>query len=164
MALRCAAVGMPPGDYSAIVADVVLVDRRVGFSSIPLRAECSNFSGSGSLLRRILSSVFVGGFVPLPVRALLQIHRRGYGRGNRFGEIHAQGGGQNPQQMQNPRFYAGGIQNQTNWNTQTGAGWTNNQRGGQQGQHQQQWQNNNQGGIPTAAQRSAIRERPPTAH
>ena len=80
MALRWAAVGIPPGDYSAIVSDVVLVEQHVGCSSIPLRAECSNLSGSGSFLRRILVSAFVGGFVPLPVRALLQIRCRGHFR------------------------------------------------------------------------------------
>ena len=61
--------------------------------------------------------------------------------------MNAQEGGQNPQQMQNPRFAAGEIQNQTNWNTQTRAGWTKNQRGGQLGQRQQKWHNNNQGAV-----------------
>ena len=82
MALRWADVAMPPGDYSAIVADVVLVDHRVGCSSILLWSECSNFSGSGSVLRRILGFAFVWGFVPLPVRAFLQIHCRGHFRGD----------------------------------------------------------------------------------
>ena len=82
MALRWDAVGMPPGDYSAIVADIVLFDHRIGCSSILLRAECSNSSGSGSLLQRILGSAFVGGVFPLPVRAFLQIHCRGHFRGD----------------------------------------------------------------------------------
>ena len=64
MALCWAAVGMTPGYYSAIVADVVLVDHRVGYSSTPLRSECSNSSGSGSLLRQIVGSAFFGGFSP----------------------------------------------------------------------------------------------------
>ena len=63
MALRWDAVGMPPGYYSDIVADVVLVDHRVGCLATPLRAVCSNSSGSG----------FVGGFAPLPMRLFLQI-------------------------------------------------------------------------------------------
>ena len=78
MALRWAAVRKTPGYYSAIVSDVVLVDHRVGCLSIPLRAECSNLSGSGSLLRQILVSTFVGGFVPLSVRVFLQIHCHGH--------------------------------------------------------------------------------------
>ena len=82
MALRWAAVGIPPGDYSTIVADVVLVDYCVGCLSILLRAECSNSSGSGSLLRRILGYAFVGGFTPLPVRTFLQFFCRGHFRGN----------------------------------------------------------------------------------
>ena len=82
MALHWAAVGMPPGCYSAIVVDVVLVDHRVGCSSTPLRAECSNLSGSASLLQRIVGSALVGGFVPLPARILLQIRCRGHIRGN----------------------------------------------------------------------------------
>ena len=73
MALRWAAVGMPPGCYSAIVADVFLVDHHVGCSSTLIRAACPNSSGSGSLLRRIVGSAFVGGFAPLPVRVFLQI-------------------------------------------------------------------------------------------
>ena len=78
MALRWAAVGMTPGCYSAIVADVVLVDHRVGCSSTLLRAVCSNLSGSASLLWRIVGSAPVGGFFPLPVRILLQIRCRGH--------------------------------------------------------------------------------------
>ena len=72
MALRWDAVGMPPGYYSAIVDEVVLFDHRVGCSSTPLRADSSNSSGSG----------FVGGFVPLPVRAFLQICCRGHIHGD----------------------------------------------------------------------------------
>ena len=82
MALHWAAVGMPPGCYSAIVVDVVLVDHRVGCSLTPLRAECSNLSGSASLLQRIVGSALVGGFVPLPTRILLQIRCRGHICGN----------------------------------------------------------------------------------
>ena len=78
IALRWAAVGMPPGCYSAIVAGVVLVDHRVGCFSTPLRAECSNSSGSTSLLWRIVGSAPVGGFVPLPVIILFQIRCRGH--------------------------------------------------------------------------------------
>ena len=69
---------MPPGCYSAIVAGFVLVDHHVGCSSTPLRAECSNSSGSASLLWQIVGSAPVGGFFPLPVRILLQIRCRGY--------------------------------------------------------------------------------------
>ena len=68
MVLRWAAVGIPPGYYSAIVADVFLIDHRVGCLSTPLRAVCSNSSGFG----------FVGGFIHLPVRVPLQIHCRGH--------------------------------------------------------------------------------------
>ena len=68
MALRWAAVEMPPGYDSSIVAEVVLFDHCTGCSSTPLRAACSNSSGS----------VFVGGFVPLPVRVFLQICCRGH--------------------------------------------------------------------------------------
>ena len=82
MALLWAAVGMTLVYYSTIVADVVLVDHRVGCSSTPLCDECSNSSGSGSLLRKILGSAFVGGFVPLPVRIFLQIRCRGHIRGD----------------------------------------------------------------------------------
>ena len=78
MALRWAAVGMPPGYYYATVSGVVLADYRVGCSSTLLWAECSNSSGSASLLWRIVGSVPVGGFVPLPVRKLLQIRCRGH--------------------------------------------------------------------------------------
>ena len=88
-----------------------------------------------------------GNFQPLGSCRQRDRVRRGYGRGNGFGGMHAQGGGQNPQQMQNPRFTAEGIQNQTNWNTHTRAGCTNNKRSGQQGQRQQQWHNNHQGAF-----------------
>ena len=82
MALRWAAVGITPGYYSAIVADVVLIDHHVGCSSTPLCDECSNSSGSGSLLRKIVGSGFVGGFVPLPVRVFLQFRCCGHIRGD----------------------------------------------------------------------------------
>ena len=72
MALRWAAVGIPYGYYSAIVADVVLVNHHVGFLSTPLRDVCSNSSGSG----------FVGVYVPLPVLLFLQIRCRGHIHGD----------------------------------------------------------------------------------
>ena len=82
MALRWSTVGMPPDCYFAIVDGVVLVDHRVGCPSTPLRDECSNSSGSASLLWRIVGSAPVGGFVSLPVRIILQIHCRGHIRSN----------------------------------------------------------------------------------
>ena len=82
MALRWAAVGIPHGCYSVIVSGVVLVDHRVGCSSTPLWAECSNSSGSVSLLWRIVGSALVDGFVPLPVLILPQIRCRGHIRGD----------------------------------------------------------------------------------
>ena len=78
ISLCWAAVGMPPGCYSAIVAGIFLVGHHVGCSSTPLLAECSNSSGSASLLWQIVGSAPVGGFVPLPVRMLLQIRCRGH--------------------------------------------------------------------------------------